>query len=147
MSAWHTLFCIELDFLEPDTLHFAQDLHRRCRQLAQGYSDLEDRFLTNEARAVLEEDGDYGNRLVIEDHRLTISSDPENVTGDIDQAVAFVQALLRYENSPRQVKTQWATIHEPIRPDGFGGGAVVIHRDKTQWFETGEWLERATKRF
>lgn len=40
---------------------------------------------------------------------------------------------------------EWANTASKPLLDGFGGGAVLVHKGESQWFNTGRWLDERMK--
>lgn len=146
-ETWHTLFRIEINFLRPETLGYAQDLHYRCQEMIdknhRGGRDAIDRAAQH---IVAVDDTKYPNQLDIDRGILTLGMDSEAMSGDIDQAAIFVQELLRFENTRKWAAIEWASVCEPFRPGGFSGGAVFVTRDDIRWLDCQRWLTGAIRK-
>lgn len=63
--------------------------------------------------------------------------------GSVESAVIAVEWLLGKPGAPKSVGFEWANTCSKPRPDGFGGGAVLVTLDSTRWMTTGGWLVKA----
>jgi hypothetical protein len=66
-------------------------------------------------------------------------------SGDVDYTADLVHAFLKRFDLDLVVSFQWAHTCSKPRVDACGGGAVVISRRNTIWFDTGTLLEKAVK--
>ena len=61
-------------------------------------------------------------------------------SGDVDvlvQAIAYWQKLFKIDEP---VGFEWINDADKPTDDAYGGGAVVIHKGKCKWLNTGAWL-------
>jgi hypothetical protein len=54
--------------------------------------------------------------------------------GRVDHAAEFIQKMMQAGHVAEPVTVQWAETCDRARPDNFGGGAVLVTKDKLYWF-------------
>jgi hypothetical protein len=145
-ETWHTLFRIEIDFLRPETLGYAQDLHYRCQEIIDKGLRAGNTAIDRAAQHILADDTEYPNQIEIDGGVLILDMDSEAMSGNIDQAAVFVQELLRFENTRKWAAIEWASVCEPFRPGGFSGGAAFVTRDDIRWLDSQRWITGAIRK-
>ena len=62
-------------------------------------------------------------------------------TGSPDDAVVYVETLLRKKLAREPVMIEWAYTCSSPRIDNFGGGGALVTKDKTYWFMPSRFME------
>jgi len=91
----------------------------------------------------VDSDENYGS-LVLEKNDLWLYSDE---FGDPAAVADFVQAFLKKFRPDACFTFEWACTCSKPRLEEFGGGAVFITADSTEWLTTGEWVIERGKEY
>jgi hypothetical protein len=89
-------------------------------------------------------DGSPGIGLRAETGALRISS--EGGLGNPAYAAALVQLFLQRFELDEIVSFQWSLTCSEPRPNGNGGGAAVVSRNRIELFDTGDFVAEAMRR-
>jgi hypothetical protein len=63
--------------------------------------------------------------------------------GNAEYAAALTQSYLRHIASDAVIAFPWSLTCSPPRPDGFGGGAAIVTRDRVALFDTRTFIAKA----
>jgi hypothetical protein len=100
----------------------------------------------HKARELAQEEGRYHDA---EEHGFEFqyeASDGDLVifaeeTGSPEDAVSYVETLLRKKLAREPVMIEWAYTCSSMRVDNFGGGGALVTKDKTYWFLPSRFME------
>lgn len=131
MANYYTLFCGELEYLTPEEVAWA------TKRYNAGPSDDEDGFIDEFCFFIQFEDSDTTVDCDILRNLYLFHEDG----GRPDHVAEFVGDFLR-EHRPRDVFSMcWAASCSSPRPDGFGGGAIVVNATEWTSFDARTWAE------
>jgi hypothetical protein len=66
--------------------------------------------------------------------------------GNTEYAATLAQSYLQHIASNAVIAFTWSLTCSPPRPDGFGGGAAMVTRDRVELFDTRTLIAEATSR-
>jgi hypothetical protein len=126
MADYNTEASFEFKVSSPEAMAYAEELYEK------GFVD-----------EGMEEEWDFRAEFNKAEKSIWISS--QNESFNVDQAVEFVQSILKKDESKDVVFFEWANTCTKPRLDGFGGGAVAVSADDAEWIIPSQQQDKAIK--
>ena len=128
MANMYIHFSEEIPDLSPQEIEWWQS--KIEYSLSQAGTEDENGLVQELAAAVFPKDGN-----------LWIS-DQGTGEGDIEAVINCVAEWINTFRPDYVFSLEWANTCSKPRPGEFGGGAVIVTRNNTEWFTTGQWISR-----